>query len=182
MPVMKAVTTSWSALRCSYSTRNFGHHTVLTVATRVRAGSGAIIAMIWTEFSHLNLTSTTQSSFFSSVCLRLKQATTFKRPTRQLAEARTNGKLSYTMVTRAFLQDRQALRAIATTGYRSNLAPIQHSSRHDQWIIENQRYNHDFLSRQAQAMKKAAPHWCKPSHLSWSVTNTKTGACFVHRM
>ncbi|MEZ9417356.1 tetrathionate reductase subunit TtrA, partial [Vibrio sp. 10N.286.49.E1] len=36
-----------------------------------------------------------------------------------------------------------------------------------QWIIENQRYNHDFLSRpSAQAMQKAGTtHWCNASHL-----------------
>ncbi|MFA0520849.1 tetrathionate reductase subunit TtrA, partial [Vibrio sp. 10N.222.55.E8] len=36
-----------------------------------------------------------------------------------------------------------------------------------QWIIKNQRYNHDFLSRpSAQAMQNAGTaHWCNASHL-----------------
>ncbi len=55
----------------------------------------------------------------------------------------------------------------------------------NRWIIENQRYNHDFLSRpSAQAMKKAGTTRVMSISPKRQRRNAphKTDACFAHRM
>ncbi len=101
----------------------------------------------------------------------------FKRQARQLAEARTNGKLS------GHHSDNSSLPAGSSSlaaGDRKQLATDQTGHRFSirfwgmiQWIIENQRYNHDFFVL-AQAHKrdaKQAPRIGVMLHTLWSVTN-----------
>ncbi|RPF24054.1 tetrathionate reductase subunit A [Vibrio crassostreae] len=151
----------------SYGTRNFGHHGSYC-GYAFRAGSGAIMNDL-DKFSHLK-PDFNNAEFILFIGMSPAQAgNPFKRQARQLAEARTNGKLSYTIVTPSLPAGSSSLAA----GDRNNWLPIKPGTDSAlvlgmiQWIIENQRYNHDFLSRpSAQAMKKAGTtHWCNASHL-----------------
>lgn len=151
----------------SYGTRNFGHHGSYC-GYAFRAGSGAIMNDL-DKFSHLK-PDFNNAEFILFIGMSPAQAgNPFKRQARQLAEARTNGKLSYTIVTPNLPAGSSSLAA----GDRNNWLPIKPGTDSAlvlgmiQWIIENQRYNHDFLSRpSAQAMKKAGTtHWCNASHL-----------------
>ncbi|MEZ8583400.1 tetrathionate reductase subunit A [Vibrio cyclitrophicus] len=151
----------------SYGTRNFGHHGSYC-GYAFRAGSGAIMNDL-DKFSHLK-PDFNNAEFILFIGMSPAQAgNPFKRQARQLAEARTNGKLSYTIVTPSLPAGSSSLAA----GDRNNWLPIKPGTDSAlvlgmiQWIIENQRYNHDFLSRpSAQAMQKAGTtHWCNASHL-----------------
>ncbi|MCK8082195.1 MULTISPECIES: tetrathionate reductase subunit A [Vibrio] len=151
----------------SYGTRNFGHHGSYC-GYAFRAGSGAIMNDL-DKFSHLK-PDFNNAEFILFIGMSPAQAgNPFKRQARQLAEARTNGKLSYTIVTPSLPAGSSSLAA----GDRNNWLPIKPGTDSAlvlgmiQWIIENQRYNHNFLSRpSAQAMKKAGTtHWCNASHL-----------------
>lgn len=151
----------------SYGTRNFGHHGSYC-GYAFRAGSGAIMNDL-DKFSHLK-PDFNNAEFILFIGMSPAQAgNPFKRQARQLAEARTNGKLSYTIVTPSLPAGSSSLAA----GDRNSWLPIKPGTDSAlvlgmiQWIIENQRYNHDFLSRpSAQAMKKAGTtHWCNASHL-----------------
>ncbi|MCG9560268.1 tetrathionate reductase subunit TtrA [Vibrio chagasii] len=151
----------------SYGTRNFGHHGSYC-GYAFRAGSGAIMNDL-DKFSHLK-PDFNNAEFILFIGMSPAQAgNPFKRQARQLAEARTNGKLSYTIVTPSLPAGSSSLAA----GDRNNWLPIKSGTDSAlvlgmiQWIIENQRYNHDFLSRpSAQAMQKAGTtHWCNASHL-----------------
>ncbi|MFL7053700.1 tetrathionate reductase subunit A, partial [Vibrio cyclitrophicus] len=151
----------------SYGTRNFGHHGSYC-GYAFRAGSGAIMNDL-DKFSHLK-PDFNNAEFILFIGMSPAQAgNPFKRQARQLAEARTNGNLSYTIVTPSLPAGSSSLAA----GDRNNWLPIKPGTDSAlvlgmiQWIIENQRYNHDFLSRpSAQAMQKAGTtHWCNASHL-----------------
>ncbi|NAZ45483.1 tetrathionate reductase subunit TtrA [Vibrio toranzoniae] len=151
----------------SYGTRNFGHHGSYC-GYAFRAGSGAIMNDL-DKFSHLK-PDFNNAEFILFIGMSPAQAgNPFKRQARQLAEARTNGKLSYTIVTPSLPTGSSSLAA----GDRNNWLPIKPGTDSAlvlgmiQWIIDNQRYNHDFLSRpSAQAMQKAdTTHWCNASHL-----------------
>ncbi|MEZ9699866.1 tetrathionate reductase subunit A [Vibrio sp. 10N.261.46.E12] len=151
----------------SYGTRNFGHHGSYC-GYAFRAGSGAIMNDL-DKFSHLK-PDFNNAEFILFIGMSPAQAgNPFKRQARQLAEARTNGKLSYTIVTPSLPAGSSSLAA----GDRNNWLPIKPGTDSAlvlgmiQWIIENQRYNHNFLSRpSAQAMQKAGTtHWCNASHL-----------------
>ncbi|MFS1932239.1 tetrathionate reductase subunit A [Vibrio splendidus] len=151
----------------SYGTRNFGHHGSYC-GYAFRAGSGAIMNDL-DKFSHLK-PDFNNAEFILFIGMSPAQAgNPFKRQARQLAEARTNGKLSYTIVTPSLPAGSSSLAAAD----RNNWLPIKPGTDSAlvlgmiQWIIENQRYNHDFLSRpSAQAKQKAGTtHWCNASHL-----------------
>ncbi|MFA0520848.1 hypothetical protein AB4501_28240, partial [Vibrio sp. 10N.222.55.E8] len=77
--------------------RNFGHHGSYC-GYAFRAGSGAIMNDL-DKFSHLK-PDFNNAEFILFIGMSPAQAgNPFKRQARQLAEARTNGKLSYTIVT-----------------------------------------------------------------------------------
>ncbi|MCV5340613.1 molybdopterin-dependent oxidoreductase, partial [Escherichia coli] len=88
----------------------------------------------------------------------------FKRQARQLANARTEGSLEYTIITPSLPAGSSSLAA----GDNNRWIPIKPGTDSAlvlgmiQWIIENQRYNKTFLAQPgANAMKRAGTaHWC----------------------
>jgi tetrathionate reductase subunit A len=103
----------------SYGTRNFGHHGSYC-SYAFRAGSGAIMNDL-DKFSHLK-PDFNNAEFILFIGMSPAQAgNPFKRQARQLAEARTNGKLSYTIVTPSLPAGSSSLAA----GDRNNWLPIK---------------------------------------------------------
>ncbi|MGF1695359.1 tetrathionate reductase subunit TtrA [Vibrio lamellibrachiae] len=151
----------------SYGTRNFGHHGSYC-GYAFRAGSGALMNDL-DKFAHLK-PDLDHAEYVLFIGMSPAQAgNPFKRQARQIAEARTNGSLSYTIVTPSLPAGSSSLAA----GDRNNWLPIKPGSDSAlvlgmiQWIIDNKRYNQNFLAQpSANAMKEAGTaHWCNATHL-----------------
>ncbi len=107
----------------------------------------------------------------------------FKLQARQLATARTDGNLQYTIVTPSLPAGSSSLAA----GDDNNWLPIKPASDSAlvlgmiQWIINNERFNKTFLAQPGiNAMKQAGTaHWCNASHLVISDDNHSRNGCFL---
>lgn len=151
----------------SFGTRNFGHHGSYC-GYAFRAGSGALLNDL-DKYAHLK-PDFDNAEFVIFIGMSPAQAgNPFKRQARQLADARTNGKLQYTIVTPSLPAGSSSLAA----SDRNNWIAIKPGTDSAlvlgmiQWIIDNERYNHRFLAQPGvEAMKKAGnAHWCNATHL-----------------
>ncbi len=151
----------------SFGTRNFGHHGSYC-GYAFRAGSGALLNDL-DKYAHLK-PDLDNAEFVIFIGMSPAQAgNPFKRQARQLADARTNGKLQYTIVTPSLPAGSSSLAA----SDRNNWIAIKPGTDSAlvlgmiQWIIDNERYNHRFLAQPGvEAMKKAGnAHWCNATHL-----------------
>ncbi|MBW3695407.1 tetrathionate reductase subunit TtrA [Vibrio sp. T187] len=162
----------------SYGTRNFGHHGSYC-GYAFRAGSGALMNDL-NKFAHLK-PDLDHAEYVLFIGMSPAQAgNPFKRQARQLADARAKGTLSYTIVTPSLPAGASSLAA----GDTNNWLPIKPGTDSAlvlgmiQWIIDNQRYNQNFLAQpSAKAMEKAGTaHWCNATHLVISdEQNTSNG-------
>ncbi|UJF17348.1 tetrathionate reductase subunit TtrA [Vibrio sp. SS-MA-C1-2] len=151
----------------SYGTRNFGHHGSYC-GYAFRAGSGAFMNDL-KKYAHLK-PDFENTEYIIFIGMSPAQAgNPFKRQARQVAKARTDGKLKYTIITPNLPAGSSSLAA----GDRNNWIPIKAGTDSAlilgmiQWIITNKRYNEKFLSQPGvESMKKAGtPHWCNATHL-----------------
>ncbi|GAM57533.1 tetrathionate reductase subunit A [Vibrio ishigakensis] len=151
----------------SFGTRNFGHHGSYC-GYAFRAGSGAFMNDL-DKFAHLK-PDFDNAEFVIFIGMSPAQAgNPFKRQARQLAKARTEGKLEYTIVTPSLPAGSSSLAA----GDRNNWLPIKPGTDSAlvlgmiQWIIDNERYNKTFLAQPGpKAMERAGTaHWCNATHL-----------------
>ncbi|MFA0438736.1 tetrathionate reductase subunit A [Vibrio sp. 10N.286.49.C2] len=151
----------------SFGTRNFGHHGSYC-GYAFRAGSGAFMNDL-DKFSHLK-PDFDNAEYVIFIGMSPAQAgNPFKRQARQLAKARTEGKLEYTIITPSLPAGSSSLAA----GDNNNWIPIKPASDSAlvlgmiRWIIDNERYNATFLAQPGvSAMKKAGTaHWCNATHL-----------------
>ncbi len=151
----------------SYGTRNFGHHGSYC-GYAFRAGSGAFMNDL-DKNAHLK-PDFDNAEYIIFIGMSPAQAgNPFKRQARQLANARTEGSLEYTIITPSLPAGSSSLAA----GDNNRWIPIKPGTDSAlvlgmiQWIIENQRYNKTFLAQPgANAMKRAGTaHWCNATHL-----------------
>ncbi|MGF1681512.1 tetrathionate reductase subunit A [Photobacterium minamisatsumaniensis] len=151
----------------SFGTRNFGHHGSYC-GYAFRAGSGAFMNDL-DKFAHLK-PDFDNAEYVIFIGMSPAQAgNPFKRQARQLAKARTEGNLEYTIITPTLPAGSSSL----ASGNNNHWVPIKPGTDSAlvlgmiQWIIENQRYNQTFLAQPGvNAMKKAGTaHWCNATHL-----------------
>ncbi|MFH0262500.1 tetrathionate reductase subunit A [Vibrio barjaei] len=151
----------------SFGTRNFGHHGSYC-GYAFRAGSGAFMNDL-DKFAHLK-PDFDNAEYIIFIGMSPAQAgNPFKRQARQLAKARTEGKLTYTIVTPSLPAGSSSL-AAADTNHWLPIKPGADSALvlgMIQWIIKNKRYNETFLSQPGvNAMHHAGTaHWCNATHL-----------------
>ncbi|WP_261817748.1 tetrathionate reductase subunit A [Vibrio gallicus] len=151
----------------SYGTRNFGHHGSYC-GYSFRAGSGAFMNDL-SKFAHLKPDlSNTEYAIFIGMS-PAQAGNPFKRQARQLAKARTEGGLEYTIITPSLPAGSSSLAA----GDNNHWLPIKPGSDSAlalamiQWIIQSKRYNKTFLAQPGvNAMQQAGTaHWCNATHL-----------------
>jgi tetrathionate reductase subunit A len=151
----------------SFGTRNYGHHGSYC-GYAFRAGSGAFMNDL-KKFAHLK-PDFNHAEYIIFIGMSPAQAgNPFKLQARQLAKARTDGNLQYTIVTPSLPAGSSSLAA----GDDNNWLPIKPASDSAlvlgmiQWIIENERFNKTFLAQPGvNAMKRAGTaHWCNATHL-----------------
>lgn len=151
----------------SYGTRNFGHHGSYC-GYAFRAGSGAFMNDL-DKFSHLK-PDLEHAEYVMFIGMSPAQAgNPFKRQARQLTQARTSGKFEYTVITPSLPAGSSSLAA----GDNNHWIPIKPGTDSAlvlgmmQWIIANNRYNHQFLAQPGEnAMQRAGTaHWCNATHL-----------------
>ncbi|GAD79419.1 tetrathionate reductase subunit A [Vibrio ezurae] len=165
----------------SFGTRNFGHHGSYC-GYSFRAGSGAFMNDL-DKYAHLK-PDFDNAEFIIFIGMSPAQAgNPFKRQARQLARARTEGNLDYTIVTPSLPAGSSSLAA----GDRNRWLPIKPGTDSAlvlgmiQWIIEHQRYNKTFLAQPGMnAMNKAGTaHWCNATHLVISDENHARNGGFL---
>ncbi|MGY3570197.1 molybdopterin-dependent oxidoreductase [Vibrio paucivorans] len=165
----------------SFGTRNFGHHGSYC-GYAFRAGSGAFMNDL-DKFAHLK-PDLDHAEYVMFIGMSPAQAgNPFKRQARQLAHARTQGELEYTLVTPSLPAGSSSLAA----GDNNNWIPIKPGTDSAlvlgmiQWIIRHQKYNHQFLAQPGvNAMKKAkTAHWCNATHLVISDENHSRNGSFL---
>jgi tetrathionate reductase subunit A len=165
----------------SFGTRNFGHHGSYC-GYAFRAGSGAFMNDL-NKFAHLK-PDLNNAEYIIFIGMSPAQAgNPFKLQARQLATARTDGNLQYTIVTPSLPAGSSSLAA----GDDNNWLPIKPASDSAlvlgmiQWIINNERFNKTFLAQPGiNAMKQAGTaHWCNASHLVISDDNHSRNGCFL---
>lgn len=151
----------------SFGTRNFGHHGSYC-GYAFRAGSGAFMNDL-DKNAHLK-PDFDNAEYIIFIGMSPAQAgNPFKRQARQLAKARTEGKLEYTIITPSLPAGSSSLAAAD----RNHWLPIKPGTDSAlvlgmiQWIITNERYNKTFLAQPGvAAMQKAGTaHWCNATHL-----------------
>ncbi|EKO3434430.1 tetrathionate reductase subunit TtrA [Vibrio fluvialis] len=151
----------------SFGTRNFGHHGSYC-GYAFRAGSGAFLNDL-DKYAHLK-PDFDHAEYILFIGMSPAQAgNPFKRQARQLANARSEGKLEYTVVTPSLPAGSSSLAA----GDRNDWLAIKPGTDSAlvlgmiQWIIANQRYNQTFLAQPGvAAMQRAGTaHWCNATHL-----------------
>ncbi|AYO19323.1 tetrathionate reductase subunit TtrA [Vibrio owensii] len=151
----------------SFGTRNFGHHGSYC-GYAFRAGSGAFMNDL-DKNAHLK-PDFDNAEYVIFIGMSPAQAgNPFKRQARQLAKARTEGKLEYTIITPSLPAGSSSLAA----GDNNHWMPIKPGTDSAlvlgmiQWIIANERYNKTFLAQPgATAMQRAGTaHWCNATHL-----------------
>ncbi len=165
----------------SFGTRNFGHHGSYC-GYAFRAGSGAFMNDL-KKFAHLK-PDLNNAEYIIFIGMSPAQAgNPFKLQARQLASARTEGKLQYTIVAPSLPAGSSSLAA----GDDNNWLPIKPASDSAlvlgmiQWIIDNERFNKTFLAQPGvNAMKRAGTaHWCNASHLVISDDNHPRNGRFL---
>lgn len=151
----------------SFGTRNFGHHGSYC-GYAFRAGSGAFLNDL-DKNAHLK-PDFDNAKYIIFIGMSPAQAgNPFKRQARQLAKARTEGKLEYTIITPSLPAGSSSL----ASADRNHWLPIKPGTDSAlvlgmiQWIITNERYNKTFLAQPGvAAMQKAGTaHWCNATHL-----------------
>ncbi|EKO3991576.1 tetrathionate reductase subunit TtrA [Vibrio fluvialis] len=151
----------------SFGTRNFGHHGSYC-GYAFRAGSGAFLNDL-DKYAHLK-PDFDHAEYILFIGMSPAQAgNPFKRQARQLANARSEGKLEYTVVTPSLPAGSSSLAA----GDRNDWLAIKPGTDSAlvlgmiQWIIAKQRYNQTFLAQPGvAAMQRAGTaHWCNATHL-----------------
>lgn len=151
----------------SFGTRNYGHHGSYC-GYAFRAGSGAFMNDL-KKFAHLK-PDFNNAEYIIFIGMSPAQAgNPFKLQARQLAQARTDGNLQYTIITPSLPAGSSSLAA----GDDNNWLPIKPASDSAlvlgmiRWIIENERFNNTFLAQPGvNAMKRAGTaHWCNATHL-----------------
>lgn len=143
----------------SFGTRNFGHHGSYC-GYAFRAGSGAFMNDL-DKNAHLK-PDFDNAEYIIFIGMSPAQAgNPFKRQARQLAKARTEGKLEYTIITPSLPAGSSSLAA----GDNNHWVPIKPGTDSAlvlgmiQWIIANERYNKTFLAQPEQRRcKERARH------------------------
>ncbi|OBT12061.1 tetrathionate reductase subunit A [Vibrio sp. UCD-FRSSP16_10] len=165
----------------SFGTRNFGHHGSYC-GYSFRAGSGAFMNDL-DKYAHLK-PDFDNAEFIIFIGMSPAQAgNPFKRQARQLAKARTEGNLEYTLVTPSLPAGSSSLAA----GDTNRWLPIKPGTDSAlvlgmiQWIMDNKRYNKTFLAQPGvKAMQKAGTaHWCNATHLVISDENHSRNGGFL---
>ncbi len=151
----------------SFGTRNFGHHGSYC-GYAFRAGSGAFMNDL-DKNAHLK-PDFDNAEYILFIGMSPAQAgNPFKRQARQLAKARTEGGLDYTIITPNLPAGSSSLAA----GDNNRWIPIKPGTDSAlalamiQWMMTNNRYNHIFLAQPGPNAMKAAgtAHWCNATHL-----------------
>ena len=145
----------------SYGTRNFGHHGGYC-GFGYRAGAGAVFNPDLAKFSH-GKPDWDHARFVLCIGTSPAQAgNPFKRQGRQLAEARSEGKLDYVVVAPTLPNSVSRLNES-----RGRWVPIKPATDDAlamaliRWLMENDGINEDYLAQPGPAAQKAAK---QPSH------------------
>ncbi|MGR5177713.1 molybdopterin-dependent oxidoreductase [Vibrio mediterranei] len=151
----------------SFGTRNVGHHGSYC-GYAFRAGSGALMNDL-AKFAHLK-PDLDNAEYVMFIGMSAGQAgNPFKKQARQLAQARADGKLQYTVITPSMPAGSMNL----SSKDRSHWVGIKPGTDSAlvlgmiQWILQNHRYNETFLSQPGPAAMKRAQtaHWSNATHL-----------------
>ncbi|MFS6804423.1 tetrathionate reductase subunit A [Edwardsiella tarda] len=150
----------------SFGSRNFGHHGSYC-GYAFRAGSGALMQDL-EKNAHMKPDLEAVEFVLYIGTSPAQSGNPFKRQARQLAAARSQPGFSYVVVAPS-----QPLSTSLAAGANNRWIPIRSGSDAAlalamiRWIIEQQRYNADYLSQPSEAAMQQAgqAHWCNATHL-----------------